>query len=245
MKEAQIRDGLHVFGQSPDGSLERDLVRALVRLPRSNGEGANASLHRAIAEDFELGFDPLDCDMASPWQGERPAALAEVSQDRWRTAGDTVERVEEICSRLLDGETAPPGPRSAAVLGAALDRIRPLVQASGPEEARGILTALDGKFVPPGPSGAPTTGRPDVLPTGRNFYSVDTRSVPTPTAWDAWVEIGVPLDRAPHAGSRRLAESLAADGLGDSQHAHRGCGHCPGVGLEWVFSRHGAREVAG
>ena len=196
VKEAQIRDGLHIFAQSPDGSLERDLVRALVRLPRNDGEGANASLHRAIAEDFELGFDPLDCDMAATWQGPRPDALAEVSQDRWRSAGDTVERVEELCSRLLDGETAPPGPRSAAVLGAALDRIRPLVRASGPGEARGILTALDGKFVPPGPSGAPTTGRPDVLPTGRNFYSVDTRSVPTPTAWTlGWKSASLLIER--------------------------------------------------
>jgi cobaltochelatase CobN len=37
--------------------------------------------------------------------------------------------------------------------------------------------------VKPGASGAPTRGRPDVLPTGRNFYSVDTRAVPTPAAW--------------------------------------------------------------
>ena len=47
----------------------------------------------------------------------------------------------------------------------------------------GLLTALDGKFVPPAPSGAPTRGRLDVLPTGRNFFSVDSRAVPTPTAW--------------------------------------------------------------
>jgi cobaltochelatase CobN len=46
------------------------------------------------------------------------------------------------------------------------------------------MTALDGRFVQPGPSGAPTRGRPDVLPTGRNFYSVDSRAVPTPAAWE-------------------------------------------------------------
>ncbi|MDO5626618.1 MAG: cobaltochelatase subunit CobN, partial [Pseudomonadota bacterium] len=43
--------------------------------------------------------------------------------------------------------------------------------------------ALQGRFVPPGPSGSPSRGRPDVLPTGRNFYSVDTRAIPTRTAW--------------------------------------------------------------
>lgn len=47
-----------------------------------------------------------------------------------------------------------------------------------------VLRGLDGRFVAPGPSGAPTRGRLDVLPTGRNFFSVDNRAVPTPTAWD-------------------------------------------------------------
>ena len=45
------------------------------------------------------------------------------------------------------------------------------------------MRGLDGRFIPPGPSGAPSRGRPDVLPTGRNFYSVDTRAIPTQTAY--------------------------------------------------------------
>ncbi|MCH9020726.1 MAG: cobaltochelatase subunit CobN, partial [Proteobacteria bacterium] len=55
--------------------------------------------------------------------------------------------------------------------------------ASGGAEIAGVHTGLDGRFLAPGPSGAPTRGRLDVLPTGRNFYSIDTRSVPTPAAW--------------------------------------------------------------
>ena len=51
-----------------------------------------------------------------------------------------------------------------------------------PGEMAGLLEALAGRFVPPGPAGAPSRGRPDVLPTGRNLYSVDPRSVPTATA---------------------------------------------------------------
>src|SRR3546814_15610521 len=46
-----------------------------------------------------------------------------------------------------------------------------------------LLRGLDGRFVPPGPSGEPTRGRPEVLPTGRNFYSLDARALPTPAAW--------------------------------------------------------------
>ena len=61
--------------------------------------------------------------------------------------------------------------------------LRPVVPACGDAELSGLLRGLDGRFVAPGPSGAPTRGRLDVLPTGRNFYSVDNRAVPTPAAW--------------------------------------------------------------
>src|SRR5690606_2671697 len=61
-------------------------------------------------------------------------------------------------------------------------RLRPAVISCGHDEMQNLLRGLDGRFVPPGPSGAPTRGRPDVLPTGRNFYSLDARSLPTPAA---------------------------------------------------------------
>ena len=182
LKEAQIRDGLHVFGQSPEGRLQRDLVQALLRVPRGDGTGANASLMRALTSDLALAFDPLDCDMAAPWDSARPEALAAISTDTWRSTGDTVERLELLSAALLDGQEAP-GPASQAVLEHAKTEVTPTVSACGLEEGKGLLTALEGRFVAPAPSGAPTRGRLDVLPTGRNFYSVDSRAVPTPTAW--------------------------------------------------------------
>ncbi len=181
LKEAQIRDGLHIFGQSPEGRLERDLLQALVRVPRGAGEGGDASLIRALAADLDLGTDPLDCEMAAPWIGPRPELLT--APGGWRSHGDTVERLELLASRLIDGEMPAPGPASAAVIEAIEAHIRPTLRACGPNEGQGLLTALAGKFLAPAPSGAPTRGRLDVLPTGRNFYSVDTRAVPSPTAW--------------------------------------------------------------
>ena len=180
LKEAQIRDGLHIFGQSPQGTLARDLAIALARVPRGDGKGANASLLRAMAEDLALGFDPLSANLGATWEGPRPEALA--GDSAWRTAGDTVERLELLAQRLVEG-TAAPGPASAAVLSELHQRILPTVAACGPAEGDGLLSGLDGRAVLPGASGAPTRGRLDVLPTGRNFYSVDSRAVPTPTAW--------------------------------------------------------------
>src|SRR5258708_16512101 len=52
------------------------------------------------------------------------------------------------------------------------------------DEIKNVLNGLNGHFVPPGPSGAPTRGRIDVLPTGRNFFAIDPRAVPTQTSWN-------------------------------------------------------------
>ncbi|MDT9126841.1 cobaltochelatase subunit CobN, partial [Escherichia coli] len=85
----QIRDGLHVFTRAPQGRLETDLLAALVRTPRRGGQGAGASLIRCLADDLGLGFDPLAEGLGQPWPGPRPAALASLGDDAWRTRGDT------------------------------------------------------------------------------------------------------------------------------------------------------------
>jgi cobaltochelatase CobN len=186
LKEMQIRDGLHIFGLSPEGGLRHDLLAALARVPRGAGEGADASLQRAIADDLDLGFDPLDCTMAAEWRGPRPDILKTICDDPWRSAGDAVERTELLAVNILAGGFRVPESwqRTRLVLQGIDAVIAPAVEQCGPDELSGLLTALSGRFLAPGPSGAPTRGRVDVLPTGRNFYSVDSRSVPTPAAWE-------------------------------------------------------------
>ena len=225
LKEAQIRDGLHIFGQSPTGRLERDLVVALARVPRGEGP-AEASLIRALADDLKLGFDPLTAKLGEAWTGPAPDVLmadrAEAAvpsppspregegsrvgggsavrrttptpgpspqgggERRSRTLGDVVEQLEALAADLVDGAREPEAGWTAtiAVLDTVETVIRPRLAACGPNEIAALLDGLDGRFIAPGPSGAPSRGRLDVLPTGRNFYSVDNRAVPTPTAWD-------------------------------------------------------------
>ncbi len=229
LKEMQIRDGLHIFGKAPEGRLLADLVVALARVPRGQGEGGDASLQRAIAGDVlgygpssglpatfsplngekdeaaggvppsprsrgegarradeGLPFDPLDCFMSAPWTGPKPAILADLTDAPWRTHGDAVERIELLAAKLVSGDVQCPEDwrRTKAVLAEIETRLKPAVVKSGAAEIDGLLKGLSGQFVPPGPSGAPTRGRPDVLPTGRNFYSVDSRAVPTPAAYE-------------------------------------------------------------
>lgn len=187
IKESQIRDGLHVFGHSPQGRQRSDTLLALARFPRGKGP-AQASLLQALAADFGLDdFDPLTPDWHRPWHGPRPTELATLGAEAWRHAGHTRDRLEQFASRLLDASEAldqTRWPHTTQVLHEVHHRLAPRLDACGDQEMTQLLRGLQGRFVPPGPSGAPSRGRPDVLPTGRNFYSVDTRAVPTPTAYN-------------------------------------------------------------
>ncbi|MEL7404877.1 MAG: cobaltochelatase subunit CobN, partial [Pseudomonadota bacterium] len=184
LKEAQIRDGLHIFGQSPTGQQELDLAIALARMPRGVSNAGDASLIRALASDCGVDIDPLDCDMGAPYTGPKHKFLYSMGLELWRSNGDTVERLEKLAQHALAwSETPKHFTVTAPVLEEIHGRILPAVRACGTNEGTALLTALEGRAIPPGPSGAPTRGRLDTLPTGRNFYSVDSRAVPTPTAW--------------------------------------------------------------
>jgi cobaltochelatase CobN len=195
VKDIQIRDGLHVLGAVPEGEQLRGLVAAMLRL----GSGAVPGLRRAVGAAFGLDEPAL---VAAP--GERvaapPAELAERFPGPAASAGDLVDRLEDAQGALLEAleargwEPAAVPDVCAAVLGrgdAGVERalgfacteLVPRLRRTG-EELGNVLAALHGRHVPAGPSGAPTRGRLDVLPTGRNFYSVDPRAVPSELSWE-------------------------------------------------------------
>ncbi|MBV8737948.1 MAG: cobaltochelatase subunit CobN [Alphaproteobacteria bacterium] len=182
LKEMQIRDGLHVFGQSPNGEQLDALLVAFAR-PTRGSRPEEISLLRALAADLDLGMDPLTLDSAESWSGPRPAVLE--GGEPWRTVGDTIERLEELALQLVsrDLDPKPEWQQTGAVLDWIECSLRPTVAGCGEAEIAGLIVGLDGRFVVPGPSGAPSRGRLEVLPTGRNFFSLDTRAVPTEAAW--------------------------------------------------------------
>ena len=183
LKEAQIRTGLHVYGCQPDPAQLEELVLAIARCPGPKRLG----LTRALAED--LG---LTCD---PWSDDEHALLSAGDQQRLvayrpqgippRHVGDAVAVLEELALQCLRQEPPGyPGQQSQQEFEHIQRIIQPALQACSNQERRNLLAGLRGERVEAGPSGAPTRGRADVLPTGRNFYAVDLRGVPTETAWD-------------------------------------------------------------
>jgi len=178
LKEAQIRDGLHIFGSCPTGEQLRDLIIAIARYPSYQRLGFT----RAIALDLQIDIDPLTVDFAELL--EPPQII--VGKTYYNT-GDLVEYLEKIAGDIIDNLL---NANHALKIGVNTDKeinwithyLLPSLQKTS-EEITNLLIGLAGYYVPAGPSGAPTRGRTDVLPTGRNFYAVDIRSVPTETAW--------------------------------------------------------------
>jgi len=198
IKEAQIRHGLHTLGQLPETAKLADTVVALLRLPRGSDELSQGLLHNLVA-DLSLqngsqndAFDPLK-NSQQPWLGEKPKVLENMASGDWRTEADVRERLENysvelVTSYVLKGESIDDTfkahhPRTSQQLSYANSVLLVALERSVEQEISALLRGLSGQFIEPGPSGAPTRGRLDTLPTGRNFFSVDNRSIPSPAAW--------------------------------------------------------------
>ena len=183
LKEAQIRDGLHIFGHCPQGEQLRDLIVAIARSP----SGDRLGLTRALAQDLGLDFDPLTANPSEPFL---PASSSHSQIKHCRTLGDVIEVLEETAAQLVQALISPhptphtphPTPHTLKELQWIKNFLLPSLNQTE-QEIEYLLAGLNGEYVPSAPAGAPTRGRPDVLPTGRNFYSVDIRAIPTETAW--------------------------------------------------------------
>lgn len=191
LKEAQIRNGLHIFGQCPQGEKLRDLILSMARQPSSDHLG----LTSAIASDFCLNLNPLTSNPQDYFIfHNNPGMMSSELFYHLKNAvkiSDVIEILENYASQLLEGilphqeisTTNYQFPLTQKVLQWVQHQLLPSLQQTD-QEITNLLKGLNGQYVPPGPSGAPTRGRTDVLPTGKNFYSVDIRSIPTQTAWE-------------------------------------------------------------
>lgn len=183
IKDVQIRDGLHVLGEPPVDDAEVDLVLAMLRARQLwGGREALPGLREALGL-VEGDAARTDVDAVEASARDLVAACA---KGEWST------------SAVEDAAVGLPTAVGDVLRFAATEVVPRLRQTSG--EIGRILHALDGGFIPAGPSGSPLRGLINVLPTGRNFYSVDPKAVPSRLAWET---------------GRAMADSLLARYLTD------------------------------
>ncbi|WP_433621282.1 cobaltochelatase subunit CobN [Nocardia sp. CA-120079] len=174
IKDVQIRDGLHVLGQAPAGETELDLVLAMLRARQLWGGERNVPGLREALGLNESGTEVRERVDAVETQAR--GLLAALQAADW-----SVDAVDGIVDSLDVPAPTLAGVRT--VLRFAATEVVPRLRQTGIEIDR-ILHALNGGFIPAGPSGSPLRGLINVLPTGRNFYSVDPKAVPSRLAWE-------------------------------------------------------------
>ncbi|MDD7919148.1 cobaltochelatase subunit CobN [Actinomycetospora callitridis] len=177
IKDAQIRDGLHVLGQAPGGQERVDMVLAILRarqlwsgtnslpgLREALGMVEDGTTSRADTDRFEETAHSLVLGMEKQGWAD-PRGLGAVAHD---VTVEVLGTEHPVVTDILTFAATEVVPR--------LDRTT--------EEITGVLHALDGGHVKAGPSGSPLRGLVNVLPTGRNFYSIDPRAIPSRLAWE-------------------------------------------------------------
>jgi cobaltochelatase CobN len=181
LKNMQIRVGLHILGEAPAGDALVEYLLAMTRLQNGDIPSLFASVAaikgygadddsvlgevREVCRDLVQRLLASDFELDSIW----PILQTELA---WlqNVAAEKLAALYQVLQYLCG-----PLQRNLALTAQEMDN---------------SLAALDGRFVEPGPAGAPTSGMADILPTGRNFYGVDPRMLPSPVAWECGKQLG-------------------------------------------------------
>ncbi|MEN6566236.1 MAG: cobaltochelatase subunit CobN, partial [Veillonellales bacterium] len=195
IKNMQIRVGLHVLGCPPQGEKLTEYLLALTRM--DNGD--IPSLPKTIANAY--GYDYYELVRQSgKLLTDGSKTYAALLDDIWGYCREAVtflavhdfaeEQIEGVFALPWAGKMGQPfTDRLLHTLAYICRTLAPNLQKTEREIAN-VLAALGSEFIEPGPAGAPTSGKADILPTGRNFYGVDPRTLPSPTSWELGKVLG-------------------------------------------------------
>jgi cobaltochelatase CobN len=189
VSDTQIRDGLHLLGVPPSGERLEEFLVTLTRLDN----GSVPSLRQSLAELKGYDYEDLLTNRGKL----RPEG---------RTNGDVIKELHNTCLKMMKQFNAADFDEQSidAVVKDVIDGGSPevleclsyvssfLVPAleQTTDELTNTLLACSGNYIPPGASGSITRGMADILPTGKNFYTVDPRTLPSAAAWKVGVDLG-------------------------------------------------------
>ena len=165
----------YAIAESLDPKRARLLAQAILERARETGLLQDSGLKDAADPAAALRhLDAWLCDLKDMRIADGLHIFGQSPEAKLRDA--TVEAL----AQTLQDSFAPPEDGDSPLP----EKMRSLIDRCGEAEIASLLAALDGRFIQPGPGGAPSRGRIDVLPTGRNLYGIDPRAVPTRTAWE-------------------------------------------------------------
>jgi len=213
IRNTQIQSGMHIFGQLPEGEDRVDFINSILRYDERDSK---VSIRRLSAGLLGLDLDELISDQGWVTEDGRsygalleeidhlsrdiirvcmdnseadvsalPALVHEIMEERWKSTGKGKGK-----GKGKDKDEDKDRDTGLAEIGERIADLNTRIDAS--KEIEALLHGFEGGYIPAGPSGLITRGRDDVLPTGRNFYSLDPKRVPTKAAW----RVGQQLSRA-------------------------------------------------
>ena len=190
VKNTQVQDGMHIFGQIPEGEKLTDMIASILRF-----EGMD---HQSLRGHI--------CQLAGLNLPIILTRQAHFYREYGMTGGDIVAQCDAVARRIIDlflrgedfcgqpelmGKLPLKFPQKLAEINAIKPRVLDIAQRIGQSrEIDALLQGMNGGFIPAGPAGIVTRGRDDVLPTGRNMYSLDPEKVPSKAAWEVGKRLG-------------------------------------------------------
>ena len=239
LKDAMIKDGLHILGEIPVGERLLEMVYSLCRLRN----GKIPSLRSSVAECKNLNLDKLL---------DNPSAI---DPETNRLNGTLIEEIDRDFNILLDQmykcnfEEESSLFSAFKMLGNITDGIKKSISyvcnhiypsiVRMTDETDNFVLGISGRYVPPGPSGSPTRGNAHLLPTGTNFYSIDPDAIPSEASW----RVG-----------NKMAEDMVAHYVADNGHYPENVGiviwatdtmKTCGDDVAYIFSLMGIRPIWG
>lgn len=211
IRNTRIQDGMHIFGQLPEGEKRVDFINSILRYDA----GKDISLRKIVAAMMGMNLAEMLADTSM------------VCPEHKQSYGELLQEVDELSKGFIrhfldeDGMSAEELARNvlgnklkkmeyARQIGPVRERISDLnKRIDESREIESLLHGFEGGYIPPGPSGLVTRGRDDVLPTGRNFYSLDPCRVPTKAAWMVGRKLADALIEKHTKEEGRLPENVA------------------------------------
>lgn len=192
LEESTVHTGLHIFGKAPEGKELAGYIREILRIKHGDVP--------ALC-DFFAGRRGFSADRLR----KTPGAVDDASG---RTYGELLKEARQEGKAFVDclvegGFTAEAEKKAISLYEGSLEwrseaeklahfiavEVYPRL-AETTEEEDHLLDGLSGRYIEPGPSGSPAAGGIQILPSGRNFYGADPRSLPSPAAWEMGKKLG-------------------------------------------------------